>query len=42
MFLFRFVVVCERGVATDLEFVNLFLLLFVKKGHKVVVKNFLC
>ena len=38
-FFFGFVVVCERGVTIDLVFVDVFLLLFAKIGHKVVVKN---
>ena len=38
--MFGFVVLYERGVTIDLVFVNIFLLLFAKIGHKVAVKNF--
>ena len=37
--LLGFVIVCERGVTNDLVFVNVFLFLFAKIVHKLVVKS---
>ena len=34
------VAVCERGVATDLVFVNVFYCLFVKIEYKLLVEKF--